>query len=154
MENQFNFFSILQNKLNKEIEKATLDNQSKGKIYLGKVSEKVVIKIKSLVDIDVSNRIHVLSDNDIRHMLNEHGDPKKESKKNQIAITENDISKIPEIINFYDNIENGNDNKSEKTIRYIKNYDDGITYLVEVIPEKSKTLKIKTMWKKPTRVAN
>ena len=87
-------------------------------------------------------------------MLNEHGDAIKESKRGQIAITTDDISKIPEIISSYDDIIKGNLNKNGDTIRYIKNFEDGTTYMVEVVPENSKTLNIKTMWKKSTTLTN
>lgn len=145
---------IIQNKLNTEIQQATQNKTSKGKVTLGKVSENIAQKVKTLLGINVENRTHILSDNDIRHMLNEHGDPIKESKKGQIAITTEDISKIPEIISSYDDIIKGNVNKNGETIRYIKNFEDGTTYMVEVVPENSKTLNVKTMWKKPTTLTN
>lgn len=144
----------VQNLLNNEISTAVQNKTSKGKVSLGRVTENVVNSVKSLLGIDVTNRTHVLADNDIRHMLNEHGDPEIEAKRGQIAITENDIQKIPDIINSYDDIVKGNPNKNGDTIRYIKSFEDGTTYLVEVIPETSKTLNIKTMWKKPTSLAN
>ena len=140
--------------LDDEINIAVQNKTSKGKVTLGKVTDNIATKVKSLLGIDVTNRTHVLADNDIRHMLNEHGDPKVEIKRGQIAITEEDISKIPDIINNYNDIVKGNPNKNGDTIRYIKNYGDGTTYLVEVVPENSKTLNIKTMWKKPTSLAN
>ena len=145
---------IIQNKLNTEIQQATQNKTSKGKVTLGKVTENIAQRVKILLGINVENRTHILSDNDIRHMLNEHGDPIKESKKGQIAITTEDISKIPEIISSYDDIIKGNVNKNGETIRYIKNFEDGTTYMVEVVPENSKTLNVKTMWKKPTTLTN
>ena len=145
---------IIQNKLNTEIQQATQNKTSKGKVTLGKVSENITQKVKALLGINVENRTHVLSDNDIRHMLNEHGDPIKENKRGQISITTDDISKIPEIISSYDDIIKGNLNKNGETIRYIKNFEDGTTYMVEVVPENSRTLSIKTMWKKPTTLTN
>lgn len=144
----------IQERLNNEINTAITNKVSKGRVSLGKVTDKIVKKVQSLLGIDVTNRTHVLSDNDIRHIINEHGDPKVELKKGQIPVTGNDIQKIPDIINNYDDIIKGNPNKKGDTIRYIKQYEDGTTYLVEVVPETSKTLNIKTMWKKPTSLAN
>ena len=82
---------IIQNKLNTEIQQATQNKTSKGKVTLGKVTENIAQRVKTLLGINVENRTHILSDNDIRHMLNEHGDTIKESKKGQIAITTEDI---------------------------------------------------------------
>ena len=141
-------------KLKIEINKAINNKTSKGKITFNKVTDNIVQRVKALLKIDVSNRVHELVDNDIRHMINEHGDPIKEAKKDQIAITVEDILKIPDILELYDDIVKGNSNKNNETIRYIKKYEDGITYLVEVVAEKSNTLNIKTMWKKPTTLTN
>ena len=102
----------------------------------------------------MTDRRHVLADNDIRHMIKEHGNPEIDKTKGQIAITTKDIEKIPDIIENYDRLVEGNDNREGKTIRYIKKYSDNISYVVEVIPEKGNALKIKTMWKKPVRVTN
>ncbi len=77
-----------------------------------------------------------------------------EKARGQIAITTNDIEKISEILNSYDRIIKGIDNKEENTIIYIKKYSDNTIYVVEVIPSEGNALKIKTMWKKPVRVAN
>lgn len=144
----------IQKELHNRIQNAILSRNSKGRTYLGDVSTKISNKIKSLFGFEVSDRRHVLADNDIRHMIKEHGNPEIEKAKGQIAITTKDIEKIPDIIENYDRIVEGNDNREGKTIRYIKNYSDNISYVVEVVPEKGNALKIKTMWKKPVRVTN
>ena len=144
----------IKKELHNRIQNAIISRNSKGRTYLGTVSDKVVNKIKSLFGIEVTDRRHVLADNDIRHMIKEHGNPEIEKTKGQIAITTKDIEKIPDIIENYDKLVEGNDNREGKTIRYIKKYSDNISYAVEVIPEKGNALKIKTMWKKPVRVTN
>ena len=136
------------------INKATKDKNSKGKIILGRVSEDVAKRISILLGIDVNNRLHILNDYDIRHMLNEHGDKIKEKKRGQIAITPEDILKIIDIINSYNEIIKGSTTKGVKSIRYVKKYEEGETYMVEVVPQQSKTLTIKTMWKKPTTLTD
>ena len=120
-----------------------------GKTYFGVVKDSISKKIKMITGIDVSGRKH-----DIRHMLKEHGNPAVESKKGQIAITEKDIKKIPDIISNPTNITTGTDNRLGKTIRYIKKYNDNSTTVVEVVPSNSKSLIIKTMWKKPSTLTN
>ena len=144
----------IQKELHNRIQNAIISKNSRGRTYLGNVSTPIANKVKKLFGIEVFDRRHVLADNDIRHMIKEHGNPEIEKTKGQIAITTKDIEKIPDIINNYDQIVQGNDNKDGKTIRYIKNYSDNISYVVEVMPEKGKALKIKTMWKKPVRVTN
>ncbi len=132
------------------IERALNNKTSKGvlKFEKPKLAETIIIKIYYGIDTEGWNK--TLSDDDIRHMLKEHSNPIKEAKKDQIAITKEDIINIPDIINNYDSIEKGNRNGKYNTIRYIKNYYDNITYLVEVILDDQKLLQIKTMWKKST----
>ena len=144
----------VENRLKNAIKDSVNNKTPKGTITLGNVSKKVSERISSLLGINVSNRRHTLSKTDIRHMLNEHGNPEIEAKKGQIAITEDDILKIPNIIDNYDDIVQGSDNKQGKTIRYIKTFQDNTSYVVEVVPENSGTLNIKTMWKKPTALTN
>lgn len=144
----------IQKELHNRIQNSILSKNSKSRTYLGAVSEKVANKIKKLFNIETLDRRHVLADNEIRHMLKEHGNPEIEKAKGQIAITTKDIERIPEILNNYDRIVKGTDNKEGNTIRYIKRYSYNTSYVVEVIPSEGNALKIKTMWKKPVRVTN
>lgn len=140
--------------LENQIDNALSNSKSKSKSYLGKVTNRVATKIKSLLGIEVKNRKHVLSDNDIRHMMKQHSNQDIESQHGQIAITKEDIKNIPDIINNPDDITKGTNNKLGQTIRYIKRYNDNSTYVVEVVPDNSNALIIKTMWKKPSTLTN
>ena len=139
----------IKKELHNRIQNAILSRNSRKNTYLGNVSNAVVKKVKSLFGIDITNRTHLLADNDIRHMIKQHGNPEIETARGQIAITSKDIEKIPEILNNYDNIVKGTENKEGNTIRYIKKYSDNVSYVVEVIPTANDTtLYVKTMWKK------
>lgn len=140
--------------LKNAINDALINKNPKGAILLGKVKGNIATKIKNILGIDVNNRVHSLSKTDIRHMMAQHGNQQIENSKGQIAITREDILKIPDIINNPDDIIKGTDNKNGKTVRYIKNYGDNISFVVEVVPEKSGRMNIKTMWKKPTALTN
>ena len=142
-------------KLHDKIQNAINNKNSKGRTNLGTVSIKTANKIAKVTGINVSERNHILLDNDIRHMLNQHGDGIKEEKKGQIAITSKDIEQIPNIINNYDKIIKGSVNtKNQQTVRYIKKINNNKNYVVEVIPNNKNNLIIKTMWIKPIRVIN
>lgn len=145
----------IQKELHNRIQNAILSKNSRKNTFLGVVSDKVANKVKSLLGIDISGREHIITDYDIRHIIKQHGNPEIEKTKGQIAITSKDIEKIPDIINNYDKIVQGTDNKQGETIRYIKNYPDNKCYVVEVIPMANDTsLYIKTMWKKPVTLTN
>lgn len=141
-------------RFNNQVETSLENKKSQGTTRLGKINNKIISKVKSLLGIDVTNRVHTITNNDIRHMLNEHGNPEIEAKRGQIAITENDIKKIPEILENPTDIEKGTDHKLGQTIRYIKKDNSNTTYVVEVVPDDSNSLIIKTMWKKPSTLDN
>ena len=150
----------IQKELHNRITNALLSKNTKKNTYLGQVTEKVAKKVKSLLGIDISGRRHIIPDYNIRHIINQHGNPEIEKSKGQIAVTRKDIERIPEILNTYDSIEKGSINTNSMTsnynesIRYIKKYNNNITYVVEVVPKTGKTLEIKTMWKKPITLTN
>ena len=78
---------------------------------------------------NVRGRAHVLSDNDIRHILNKHG----ESSAEKFPVTLSELEKIPHIIRNYDNLYQGYDTKTgNKTVVY--EYSEGSrTFYVEEI---------------------
>ena len=135
----------------RELEK---NKNIKGVLKLNNPKLGEILLIKSFYDIDVTNWNRFLYDDNIRHIINEHGKQSVESKRNQLAITLNDIKNIPNILYDYDNIYKGNSNGKYKTIIYEKKYCSCISYLVEVIVHDQKKLQIKTMWKKYTTKIN
>lgn len=102
----------IQKELHNRIQNALLSKNSRKNTFLGIIHEKAVNTIKSLLGADVSGRKHMLSDYDIRHMIKQHGNSEIEKTKGQIAITLEDIEKIPDIINNYDNLTKGSPNKN------------------------------------------
>ena len=132
--------------IEKEINIATTNIISNNMVVINNIDNTTAYVIKELTGITVTNRRQVLYDNDIRHMLNTHGNKRREKSRGQIAITKKDILKIPYILSKYDYIAIGSNNHEGQTIRYIKKYKKRIITIVEVIPKKS-DLKIKTMWK-------
>lgn len=105
--------------------------------------------IKSATGIDVAGYQHGIDESAVRHALNEHGDEAKEASKGQVAITKDDIAKIPEITRA-ENIDpagsrvgNGEDLSS---VRYKKRY-NGHVYVVEEARDGRNRLAFKTMWK-------
>lgn len=144
----------IQKELHNRIQNALLSKNSRKNTFLGIIHEKAVNTIKSLLGVDVSGRKHMLSDYDIRHMIKQHGNSEIEKTKGQIAITLEDIEKIPDIINNYDNLTKGSPNRNvftkqmQDSIRYSKQYGNNTLYVVEVVPDESGVLNVKTMWKK------
>jgi hypothetical protein len=84
---------------------------------------------------------HGLSRHGIRHMLKSHGDVSKEAARGQIAITRDDIKRIPEIIaNSHHAQHAGKNAQALATIRYFYDGPDGTTTVLEEVRTGRKTL--------------
>jgi hypothetical protein len=84
---------------------------------------------------------HGLSRHGVRHMLKSHGDLVRESSRGQIAITREDIKRIPEIIaNSHHAQHAGKNGQGLDTIRYFYDGSDGTTTVLEEVRTGRKTL--------------
>lgn len=84
---------------------------------------------------------HGLSRYGVRHMLKSHGDPAREAARGQIAITRDDIKRIPEIIaNSHHAQHAGKNATGLETIRYFYDGPDGTTTVLEEVRTGRKTL--------------
>lgn len=142
-----------QKQFNEIISNAINDKTAKRSMSIAKVSPRVANRIEKITGINTLNRQERISTSDIRHILNQHGNKNIEATKGQLAVTKSDIKKIPDVIENFDRIVKGSIHKDRngehQTIRFIKKYNNNTLYVVEVVPNKGKTLTIKTMWKKP-----
>ena len=87
---------------------------------------------------------HTIDTNFIGHRNNRHGET-TEKQKDQIPITDDDIRKIPLIINNPDNMEI---DLKRQGVKYKKQMKDGTIYFVEVNRTNNNELEAKTMYKK------
>lgn len=82
----------------------SLNNNSSKKIYFGKISNDLADEIKRSTGIDVNGYNCSLSGNEIRKIINSHGNSSKEALRGQRAINANDILNIPYVILSSDEI--------------------------------------------------
>ena len=86
--------------------------------------------------------------NNIRHILNRHGEG-KEQNKDQSPVTPDDLLRIPDILSNPDTIKKGTPTaQGVPSVLYEKADETGKTVVVEVVSTKGKKLLVKTMWKK------
>ena len=118
-------------------------------MMLRTVSEDEAQRIKDKTGYDVRGYSHYLSSDDLRHILNQHG-TESEKHDNQIPLTADDLTHIPEILDNPQQITKGNPTKREglPTVRFIKPDESGAYVVVEAIRERGKKMVVKTMWKK------
>ena len=140
--------------LKQVIEKAKNNPNERQKLIIGKVSKDLEKKAKEN-GFDIAGYEHDLDVSGTRHTLKTHGNEKKENARGQIAITDEDFEKIPDVVYRPDNITFGEtDGKNTPLIRYSKRFDDGTVIYVEEIRTRQKTLTIKSMWKQKNNADN
>jgi hypothetical protein len=129
------------------IDKALNDPNARQKFVIGSVDKKLA-DAASKAGFSIDGYDHDLDVSGVRHAFLDHGNENKEASRGQIAITQEDIKKIPEVIKSYDTVEFPGKNKiGRDLIRYVKKMDDGTVFYVEEIRSKQKTLTIQTLWK-------
>lgn len=109
---------------------------------------------KPLVDLAKSHGMkldgfdQVMDAGAVRHIRNQHGDPKAEAKKRQIAVGDADFRLLPELLRLPDSVEFGRrDQRGRAAIKFTAAR-DGIEYvIVKTYHPSAKTLTLKTFYK-------
>ena len=114
----------------------------------GLISTENANQIFHQTGLDLSEYTHTLDSSFIQHTFKNHGSESEESKKGQIAVTNEDFNFIPSIISNFDFVEKtGISRQGLQTIQYCKKIGDTYYYVVEVRQNRKK-LVTKTMFKK------
>ena len=97
--------------------------------------------------------MQTIDQDQLNHALEEHG-VGKEKRPNQVPITKEDLSRIPDVLSSYDEIVPGlgkKDGKQQEGVVFRKAYEDGTVCCVEIDwfrrGDKRAELKFQTMWK-------
>ena len=118
--------------------------KQKSAVTLGNVSDRAAQEALEGFGIDISGFDHILTDNNIRHIKNSHGERTKE----KYPVTKEDIKKIPDIIENFDDILYVPRKDGKAGIFFVKRH-NGVTYYLEQIQGDS-VLTGKQMIKVPT----
>lgn len=98
---------------------------------------------------DIAGYNHSVDVSALKHINKKHGNVMQEAQRGQIAITKDDIKRIPDIVKRPDYITLGNKtNQNKDAITYVKNAPEGTTYYVEEIRNKRRRLNGDTMYKR------
>ena len=119
------------------------------KVPIGKV-EKWLVDGSKEVGLDIDGYEHEITNEFVTHVMNKHGNEKNEKSRGQVAIKQDDFSKIPEIIKYPDYVIVGIKSLGRDMTAYAKKMPDGtMQYLEEVLAGKrNRSLRGKTMYKR------
>jgi AraC-like DNA-binding protein len=118
--------------------------QIKGeKLLLGKISENLARRIEKETNMNLQEYNLELRSDDIKHLINKHGNDKLEKQRGQRAVTAKDILCFADIVTNYEYIIL--DPKEENYLIFIKNINSRVS-AVAMYAHKNKSLSLKTMY--------
>lgn len=133
-----------QSQFNQFINASVKDSSFNKKMYFGAVGKDLATLIKNKTNIDVENYNCSLSAYEIRKILKDHGNDVKENLRGQRAVTKDDISRIPEVIQTADEIVlSKNTYNGKPVISFIKEIDGRVT-VSAVVSDKHLDLFVQT----------
>jgi hypothetical protein len=95
----------------------------------------------------------VLDDSGVAHVRKNHGDPVVEASRGQIAVTDDDLFRLRELLALPDRVVIGGVDKERlPTLLFVAAGVDGSTLIVEQVRRRRRELVLKTMWKRPAAV--
>lgn len=118
------------------------------KIYFGRMTDEIVEKIHSETGFDVTAfNVCIRADEIRKILLHSHGDAKSEELRGQIAITKEDILKIPEIVSTFDSVKLSDRLFENKPVLEFEKNINGKNFVATYISGKHKDLTVQTMYK-------
>lgn len=111
------------------------------------ITPKEISVVAQYTNLELSGFEHIMEADNVRHIFKNHGNPKTEEKRGNIAITPQDFELLPEIVKNYDDIDVGEKSRfGNQRVIYSKVI-GGTVYCVIEIRKQKKTLSLKTMYR-------
>lgn len=113
---------------------------------IAKVSDVTASQIEKETGLDVKGWTHGIDEAAVRHIIKRHGDPQKEAKMGQIAVTKQDIEQIETVINSPDSVEYGGINDRGNETLIIKKTLGDKTICIQELRTGNKKLSVVSMY--------
>ncbi|MGE9266507.1 MAG: phage portal protein family protein [Verrucomicrobiales bacterium] len=128
----------------------TFSGEERPIMEYAEVSAEQAQMILAKTGVDVSGYRHAIDQSAIRHLIRSHGDPKKEERQKQVALSKGDVERLAEDVTGFDEVEfAGMTKQGLQAIRYYKDRPDGTTVVIEAVRSpKYPRLVPETMFKK------
>lgn len=101
---------------------------------------------------------HSLDRSRVDHIRKNHGDSKAEASRVQVAVTAQDLARVPEMVTSYDAInanvpvKNEQGNQMLRGLVFAKKFEDGVLVYTGVVSRKRQDVRGATMWKYPPTI--
>ena len=128
-------------------EHSVSDKSNEGNtMFIGKLSDKTAEKIYKATGLNTFNKSIAVNSHDLRHMMKEHGNVENESRRNQEAISINNLKYVIETIVEPDDVNIEKNEKSGVVSLIFKKEIEGKITAITIFSEKRKALTLKTAW--------
>ena len=142
-----NLFKYYEGELRDFIEEALVTKDRLIKRVISPATQKLVTDLQTkgiLIDLSYN---HTLDNNAARHAIKSHGEAREEMR-GQIPITDEDLLRIPKIVDHYESLETRKNRRNQDIIIYSRSFGQGVTYYVEEIRLGRRELAASTMYKR------
>lgn len=139
------------------IEKALSNNiEQNAVLYMGKVPNNIAQEINSLTGNSVDGYSFALTNNEIRKIIKDHGNPDIETPRGQIPVTPDILSKIRDVVENPESIKLSNKDRFGKPVLQFEKRINGYSVYLQVVSDKGRRLSPVTFYvinkKSPTTV--
>ncbi|WP_332772931.1 PBECR3 domain-containing polyvalent protein [Phenylobacterium sp.] len=122
------------------------------KAVIGEASDWLVAAARD-AGLEIQGFTHTLDGSAVRHVRANHGDPAKEAARGQVAVTDEDLQALPEILSAPDAVAFGAKGKrGQDQIFYLKEQPDGSTLVAEEVRTGRKDLALLSVRRYPAAI--
>ena len=131
------------------IRNALSNKQSNDRAYLGKIPDTTAQMVMDETGINISGYNAILSSDNVRHIIRNHGNANTEESRGQTAITENDILQIPFILSDPDRVtlSGQKDNRGRNSLIFEKRIGDNYV-TIQAVADGTHSIQTDTLYKK------
>ena len=121
------------------------------KLYLGEITDEARAKLSDLLGYEVTSTDYILTNDGVKHILDQHGNANAEIKKGNLPITDAVLESLPDVLAHPDSIELGHaESRGDRTgIVFKKNLPDGTAVYIQFDNTGRGTIEGKTLYVKP-----
>lgn len=122
------------------------------KLYLGKLADASMQKVSSILGYPLERRDIILTNDNVKHIVDEHGDAAAEIRKGNLPLGDWVFDSLQEVVLNPDSIEAGHSGTGKNTgktgIRFIKSLPNGTVVCVQFDNKGRETMEITTLYAK------
>lgn len=122
------------------------------KLYLGKMNEEVRQQVSAILGYEVDDRNFIVTNEDVKHIIDEHGNPEKEIRKGNLPLDTWAMDALTSVVTNPDFVTKGKDGKGKnigKTgVVFTKSFPNGKVVTIQFDNSGRQTMQMTTMYVK------